>query len=96
MKTLVIYYKNEKYGRPLKCPEIISLSEEIMQFEMKKWQNLADTSDNAIMFDDSYEADLWRYALEFRNIWATRMDKFSESMLYQHKQAMLKYPEYFV
>ena len=63
---------------------------------MEKWQKLADTSDNAVMFDTPEEAGLWRYALEFRNIWANRIDKYSESMIIKHNLSSLKYPEYFV
>ena len=95
-KTLVIHYKDEKHGKPIKYPEIITLSEVIMSVDMGKWQHLADTSDNAIMFDNPEEAGLWRYALEFRNRWADRTDKFAESMIVQHNKALAKYPEYFV
>ncbi len=95
-KTLVIHYKDEKFGKPIKNPEIITLSEEIMNVDMEKWQYLADTSENAIMFNTPEEAGVWRYALEFRKQWADKIDKFGESMIIQHNIAALKYPEYFV
>lgn len=95
-KTLVIHYNGEKHGKPLKYPEIISLSEEIMNVDIEKWQHLADTSDNVIMFDNPEDAGLWRYALEFRNRWADKMDKFGESMIERHKKSLAKYPECFV
>lgn len=67
-----------------------------MEVDMDKWQHLADTSDNAIMFETPEDAGLWRYALEFRKRWADKMDRFSESMINQHNRSALKYPEYFV
>ena len=95
-KTLVIHYKDEKFGKPIKYPEIITLSEEIMNVDIEKWQHLADTSDNAIMFNNPDEAGLWRYALEFRKRWADKMDKFGDSMTSQHNKSLAKYPECFV
>ena len=96
MKTLVIYYEKEKYGKPLKYPEIITLSEKILSVEMEKWQHLADTSDNAIMFDSNEDAGVWRYALEFRRIHSKRVDKFAPSMKDIHNKAVDLYPDLFV
>lgn len=97
-KTLVIYFKDEKYGKPLKYPEIVRLPYESLVCDMDKWEEMTKTSDNAIMFETEHEADIWIYALEFRRMWYSDFinGNLKDYQIQKHNYATLKYPECFV